>query len=785
MDAGTESDEALRHKQQLFAAQMQNGPSYSEYDVVPFKELEDRFNQASGAYMLRHMNGEVDPDEEAIYKKLQAQYSEAKARQDELLRSQPEITKDSVKRRRASPSPLFVQQDGPDRDEGFDATNKSSRSKKKRIKTSNSSSESSRLLKVDASLMESVNRRIVDAPAEKKQAAIRDGARILHAGRKFPPGSIEYDGGHTWSIKGMKTSLRHHQLINAGWMKEQEVNKRGPKGGILADDMGLGKTISALTSMVHGNTTFGQKELKTNLVIVHKSLQNQWANEAYYHTEEATSETPYGLGRIHIYSHDTSVKFELRKFKEANLVIATYSELYRGFKNFVYPKDLSEAAKEKYFDKHYRSELSALFQFKFRAVYLDEGHDIRNPKALRSMACQKLQSEYRWILTGTPMTNDPKDLYSVLVFIRDPAVSELTLREFKDKYKGPSKNDINVDWIADILQRCMSRWTHQNMLFGRQLVDIPKPIIKDICKRFSFPEKIIYWTLRDRLEALAIEMMIDPDNTKSYRFVKGLLMVLRQMTGHVLLIRPVIFRYLTDEDMSSIYNEIHDNGNEEQPEPTQMITNQTIKQEPAEPTELDPHAQDYIKALRKLQKSTTCVACGHRTPDVLWAECYHAYCKSCLAEKMHHDAEQGFKKPRCEPCGVPMGRLTDKAEDAEDESPRWLNESGKVIPSTKSSVVVELLKSWRDPLTGDPQAKAVVFTSFKDSHKFLAATFEEEQWEFTVLTSAMSSAEREQSVEEFMEDPDKFIMLATNGVGGIGLNLTAAKYVFDTWILEY
>jgi hypothetical protein len=72
MDAGTESDEALRHKQQLFAAQMQNGPSYSEYDVVPFKELEDRFNQASGAYMLRHMNGEVDPDEEAIYKKLQA-----------------------------------------------------------------------------------------------------------------------------------------------------------------------------------------------------------------------------------------------------------------------------------------------------------------------------------------------------------------------------------------------------------------------------------------------------------------------------------------------------------------------------------------------------------------------------------------------------------------------------------------------------------------------------------------------------------------------------------------
>lgn len=54
------------------------------------------------------------------------------------------------------------------------------------------------------------------------------------------------------------------------------------------------------------------------------------------------------------------------------------------------------------------------------------------------------------------------------------------------------------------------------------------------------------------------------------------------------------------------------------------------------------------------------------------------------------------------------------------------DESGKVIPSTKSSMVVDLLKTWRDPLTGDPKAKVLVLTTFKESHKLLAASFEEE-----------------------------------------------------------
>jgi SNF2 family DNA or RNA helicase len=756
MNVGTEADEALHQQQQLFAAQMQNGPPYSDYDDVSFEELETRYKKACGAYMFSQRNGKICPVEEDIYNRLQAQYDKAKARQDELHRSKLETTMDGSRRRKASPTLLF---DNP--------------------------LKSSRLPEVDASNVYSVGRLVTGAPANKKQAAIRDGDRILHAIKKFTLGSIEYDGGDTWSIPGMKTSLKHHQLINVGWMVEQESNGKGPNGGILADEMGLGKTITALASMIHGKTTFGSSKLTTNLVVP-KSLKEQWYSEARSHTKRPTPENTLGLGHIHMYSPQTSVKVQLQEFKEASLVIVTYSELKSGFKNFSYPKDLSNAEKEEYFNKNYRSGLSALFQYKFRAIYLDEGHDIRNSKTLRTMACQKPQSECRWILTGTPMTNNPTDLYSALTFVRDPKVSKLTVKEFNDYYKGSSKKDINVGWLANTLQRCMSRWTHSDTLFGRQLVEIPKPIIKHICKELSVPEMIIYSTLRDRLKALALERSTDPDSAKSYNHIDGLLTVLRQMTGRVLLIRPVIFKYLTAEDMSTIYDTIHDYEITALSKPTQVLAGQRIKAESAEPvaSDLRNHAKSYITALRKLQKSTTCIVCNERTQDIRWAECYHAYCETCLDEIMHHDAEQGFDEPRCKPCDLPMGHFTEDAVNTEDENPRWLTESGNVIPSTKSSVVVELLKSWRDPRTGDSQAKAVVFTWFKECHKFLVATFKQEQWEFATLTADMSSGEREKSVDKFMDDPDKFIMLATNGVGGIGLNLMAAKYFFATWYLN-
>ena len=77
--------------------------------------------------------------------------------------------------------------------------------------------------------------------------------------------------------------------------------------------------------------------------------------------------------------------------------------------------------------------------------------------------------------------------------------------------------------------------------------------------------------------------------------------------------------------------------------------------------------------------------------------------------------------------------------------------------------------------------KILVFSSFVKHLKLLAAEFTKEQWNYSLLTGR--TTDRKQVIEEFQEDPEKKIFLISLKAGGVGLNLTAADYIFitDPW----
>ena len=806
MDISTEAADALHQQQLLFAKQLLQADDLRlQAEEQPFEDVEFFYSLARDVF--ESCNGSSTPEEEAAFRQIQEQYESAKANQQQPENPGAEEILNGSKCSEAPSSPLLMQQDETGHDEKSEPTNALAGTKRKRDENQEDLPKAPRLPAMNETTKQSLRRLIEAAPEDKKQAAIQDSARMLHAIRQFPPGSVKYLEGDLWMVEGMKTPIKHHQVIHAGWMNEQETSKSGPKGGILADKMGLGKTVCTLTSMVHGKLPARSKESRTNLVVVPKSLKDQWIIEARKHTVQPSSDGMLGLGTIISYSTESSSEAQMLIFEGADLVIVTYPELCSAFKNVRYPKELADASdkdKEKFFNKSVRPKLPAIFRFKFRAVYLDEGHTIRNVDTISSTACHKLLSKYRWILTGTPMFNDPTDLYSVLDFVRHPTVLKLTFKGFKTLYKGVEDSDddvilkkdkkepkdqgdkkakkykrrkkstnakadkkINHEWVATLLHQSMRSWTYEDELFGYPLTIIPDSVTSEHSRNLSVPERAIYSVVHDRLKEVALEASryVEPDPTpgaerdpnpgpdgeKAHTFVSGLFLVLRQMTGHVLVLRPHIFKHLTDDDMSAICREIN------------------------RPPVRDPFADDYIAALLKLQRSTTCTICRKRTKDIRWAQCHHAFCEGCLIKIMHLAAERGRTDASCELCKLPMGELTDAVQDAKDDRPKWLNDSGKVIPSTKSSAVVDLVRKWRDPLTGDPQAKVLVLTTYKESRKLLAATFEEEDWNFTSLTSDMSNAERNDSVSRFRLEPGIFIMLATSGVGGTGLNLMNAK----------
>ncbi|KAK4042477.1 P-loop containing nucleoside triphosphate hydrolase protein [Parachaetomium inaequale] len=72
----------------------------------------------------------------------------------------------------------------------------------------------------------------------------------------------------------MKYSLYAHQQLALKWMSDMEEGTN--KGGILADDMGLGKTISTLALMV---SRPAPDNIKTNLIIGPVALIKQWELE--------------------------------------------------------------------------------------------------------------------------------------------------------------------------------------------------------------------------------------------------------------------------------------------------------------------------------------------------------------------------------------------------------------------------------------------------------------------------------------------------------------------------
>ncbi|NLI24281.1 MAG: DEAD/DEAH box helicase [Bacteroidales bacterium] len=79
--------------------------------------------------------------------------------------------------------------------------------------------------------------------------------------------------------------------------------------------------------------------------------------------------------------------------------------------------------------------------------------------------------------------------------------------------------------------------------------------------------------------------------------------------------------------------------------------------------------------------------------------------------------------------------------------------------------------------------KVLVFSSFVRHLNVFARAFEKEGWKYVMLTGQTHSADRMTIVKKFQEDGETPIFLMTMKAGGVGINLTAADYVFilDPW----
>jgi SNF2 family DNA or RNA helicase len=79
--------------------------------------------------------------------------------------------------------------------------------------------------------------------------------------------------------------------------------------------------------------------------------------------------------------------------------------------------------------------------------------------------------------------------------------------------------------------------------------------------------------------------------------------------------------------------------------------------------------------------------------------------------------------------------------------------------------------------------KVLIFSTFVKHLRLLADWYENEGWKYAWLTGSTPAAKREDEINKFRNEADVNCFFISLKAGGVGLNLTAADYVFiiDPW----
>ena len=193
-------------------------------------------------------------------------------------------------------------------------------------------------------------------------------------------------------------TMRSYQLEGLSWLVSQYDRRIN---SILADEMGLGKTLQSISFLSHLLQT--RNEPGPHLVIVPLSVLSVWV-----------SEFKKWCPSIRVTRFHSNDRTEVARIKDiikntSQVVVTTYDIIKSKNSRTMFARTI------------------------WASVILDEGHRIKNEMADVSVACARLRSKFRLILTGTPVQNNLHETYALLKYLA-PGVFT-TPEPFDDAFK--------------------------------------------------------------------------------------------------------------------------------------------------------------------------------------------------------------------------------------------------------------------------------------------------------------------------------------------------------------
>lgn len=183
--------------------------------------------------------------------------------------------------------------------------------------------------------------------------------------------------------------LKPYQLEGLNWL----INLyEGGLNGILADEMGLGKTFQSISLLAYLREYRDIKGL--HLVLSPKSTLGNWMNEISRFCPSIRAVKFLGNGQ----ERSDLMDNELRSIDERDLDHGTCDVIVTSYEMLL-------------------KERTWFLKRNFHSVIIDEAHRIKNANSKLSQTVRQLVTRFRLLLTGTPLQNSLRELWSLLNFL--------------------------------------------------------------------------------------------------------------------------------------------------------------------------------------------------------------------------------------------------------------------------------------------------------------------------------------------------------------------------------
>jgi len=450
---------------------------------------------------------------------------------------------------------------------------------------------------------------------------------------------------------------------------------------------------------------------RPTLVICPLSVLSNWQDQFETHVHE-------GLLNVYTYYGSERTK-DTKLLAEQDVVLTTYQTLS------------SEFSKGK----------SPLVNTVWLRVVLDEGHVIRNPNAMMSKAVHELKSDRRWVVTGTPIQNSMKDLFSVISFLKlEPFTDRQWWRRTMER--PISEGDETALGRLQLLMRSIAmRRTKTQQVDGKPLVELPDRQVFIQPVELSLEERQLYDSMAKEGKLVIGKYFKTGTVLNNYADVLAILMRLRQLCCHPKLCASA--QALASTESCST------------------------------PEELRQKLVSTLVTLLSSGADEECPVCLDSLSTPVITHCAHVFCRRCI-EDVIKTSERNPRCPLCRGC-IGLDVLVEVPPDAEDMDQTDASEEWH--SSSKVDTLMSLLTKLRSE---DPSVKSLVISQFTSMLNVLETPLEAQGFNFVRLDGKMSQKHRAEVIESFDDRSadSPTVMLLSMKAGGVGLNLTAASRVF-------